>query len=105
VHNAAAFLLLAAVFGVLWSVGIPLTMALLFDISEPRFRGLNMNLTLVMMQGGFFVGPLIGGLILAGWGYNMLFLFCGLLNAAGTVMLVTLSRRTHAMHNNGTPLT
>ncbi len=105
VHGAAAFLLLAAIFGVLWSVGIPLTMALLFDISEPRFRGLNMNLTLVMMQGGFFVGPLIGGLILAGWGYNMLFLFCGLLNAAGTVMLVTLSRRIHAMHNNGTPLT
>lgn len=91
-QGSGAFLFLGAVFGVLWGVGIPLTMALIFDISEARFRGLNMNLSLVMMQAGFFIGPLIGGLILAQWGYGMLFIFCGVLNAAGAVMLVPMSR-------------
>ncbi len=86
-RGPAAFLCLAAAFGVLWGVGIPLLFALVFDISEPRFRGLNLNLSLVMMQAGFFVGPLAGGFILARWGYGPLFIFCGLLNAFGAVML------------------
>ncbi len=86
--GSTAFLVLAAAFGVLWGVSIPLLMAFLFDISEARFRGLNMNLSLVMMQAGFFLGPLVGGLILARWGYVMLFIFCGFLNAAGAAMLV-----------------
>jgi Arabinose efflux permease len=76
-EGPGAFLFFAAVFGVLWGVGIPLLMALIFDISEARFRGLNMNLSLVMMQAGFFLGPLVGGLILARWGYVPLFIFCG----------------------------
>jgi len=87
-RGPVAFLFLAAVFGIVWGVGIPLLFALIFDISEPRFRGLNMNLSMVMMQAGFFVGPLVGGLILARWGYGTLFIFCGALNAAGAVMLV-----------------
>ncbi|MBP7530168.1 MAG: MFS transporter [Syntrophorhabdaceae bacterium] len=92
VRDSAVFLALGAGFGVLWGVGIPLMMALLFDVSEARFRGLNMNLSLVMMQGGFFAGPLAGGFILAQWGYGILFLFCGLLNAAGVVLLTALPR-------------
>jgi len=75
-------------------VAIPLMMALLFDISEARFRGLNMNLALVMMQVGFFVGPLMGGIILARWGYETLFFFCGILNIAGAVLLGALPRGT-----------
>lgn len=87
-RGSAAFLCLAAAFGILWGVGIPLLFALVFDISEPRFRGLNMNLSLVMMQAGFFAGPLVGGFILGRWGYGTLFIFCGLLNACGAAMLV-----------------
>ncbi len=87
-QGSGSFLFLAVIFGVLWGVGIPLTMALLLDISETRFRGLNMNLSLVMMQAGFFVGPLVGGLLLARWGYVTLFAFCGALNAAGAIMLL-----------------
>lgn len=92
IHGSTAYLALGAAFGILWGVGIPLTMALLFDVSEARFRGLNMNLSLVMMQAGFFAGPLAGGFILAQWGYGILFLFCGLLNAAGVVLLAALPR-------------
>jgi len=87
-RGPVAFLFLAAVFGILWGVGIPLLFALVFDISEPRFRGLNMNLSMVMMQAGFFVGPVVGGLILARWGYGTLFIFCGALNVGGAAMLV-----------------
>lgn len=85
--GSGAFLFFAVAFGLLWGVGIPLLMALIFDISEARFRGLNMNLSLVMMQAGFFLGPFVGGLILARWGYGTLFVFCGALNAAGALML------------------
>lgn len=92
INGSTAYLALGAAFGILWGVGIPLTMALLFDVSEARFRGLNMNLSLVMMQAGFFAGPLAGGFILAQWGYGILFLFCGLLNAAGVVLLAALPR-------------
>jgi len=84
------FLALSVIFGVLWGVAIPLIMALLFDISEARFRGLNLNLGLVTMQVGFFVGPLVGGLMVASWGYGMLFVFCGILNGAGAVLLAGL---------------
>jgi predicted MFS family arabinose efflux permease len=86
------FMTLSVVFGVLWGVGIPVIMALVFDVSEARFRGLNMNLCLVAMQVGFFVGPLIGGIILARWGYGTLFLFCGILNMTGAALFVVMPR-------------
>jgi len=93
IRDSSMFLILAAIFGVLWGVGIPLMMALLFDVSEERFRGLNMNLSLVMMQAGFFVGPLIGGFILTEWGYGMLFLSCGVLNVAGAILLMAMPKK------------
>ena len=95
--SVTTFLIIAAMFGVLWGVGIPLMMALIFDISEPRFRGLNLNLSMVMMQGGFFAGPFIGGLVLVNWGYGMLFVSCGLMNAAGAVMLLMLQGTKNGM--------
>jgi len=87
VRLEAWFLGFSVIFGVLWGVGIPLIMAFLFDISEPRFRGLNMNLVLVVMQVAFFVGPLAGGIVLARWGYGPLFVLCGILNLAGAILL------------------
>jgi predicted MFS family arabinose efflux permease len=93
VRVEASFLGLSVVFGVLWGVGIPLIMALIFDISEPRFRGLNMNLVLVVMQVAFFVGPFAGGIVLARWGYGPLFALCGVLNMAGSILLIGLRDR------------
>ncbi len=83
----ASLLALSVIFGLLWGVGMPLIMALLFDISEPRFRGLNMNLVLVVMQVAFFLGPLVGGAVLARWGYGPLFVLCGALNMVGAILL------------------
>ncbi len=74
------FYCLAVLFGLGWGAAMPLLNALVFDYSAPAFRGLNINLVMVMMQGGFFIGPFLGGFALGLWGYAFLFylaaLFC-----------------------------
>jgi predicted MFS family arabinose efflux permease len=70
------FLALATFFGLAWGISIPLMNALLFDVSRPAFRGLNINLAIIAMQGGFFLGPLAGGVVLGAWGYNVVFYLC-----------------------------
>ena len=49
-----------------------------------------MNLVLVVMQVAFFVGPFVGGIVLARWGYGPLFVLCGILNMAGAILLAGL---------------
>ncbi len=64
-------------FGLCWGVAMPLLNGLLFDKSQPRFRAVNTNLAMVMFQGGFFLGPLMGGWILSDWNYAILYTVCG----------------------------
>ncbi len=68
-----ALLTLAVLCGLGWGVAMPLLNALLFDRSPPELRGLNQNLSLIMLQAGFFIGPWAGGALLAGGGYGLLF--------------------------------
>jgi predicted MFS family arabinose efflux permease len=77
-------------FGLCWGVAMPLLNGLLFDKSEPRFRAVNTNLAMVMFQGGFFLGPLMGGWILSDWNYAILYTVCGgmILAALGLLPLV-----------------
>ncbi|MCB2168918.1 MAG: MFS transporter [Deltaproteobacteria bacterium] len=77
-----AFFALGALLGLGWGVAMPALNALLFDISEERFRALNTNLGMEMFQGGFFIGPFIGGLILASHEFSSLFYLCAILSAA-----------------------
>jgi MFS family permease len=58
---------------------MPLLSGLLFDSSTARLRALNTNLGVEMFQGGLFLGPMIGGWILAAWDYGVLYYFCGVL--------------------------
>jgi MFS family permease len=67
---------LAGVFGISWGIVMPLLNAMVFDASPAPLKGVNLNLTLVAMQGGFFLGPLAGGFILAAHGYSVLFMLC-----------------------------
>jgi MFS family permease len=87
------FLFLAVVFGSAWGVVMPLLNALVFDVSEPRFRGLNLNLALVTMQGAFFLGPLIGGLVVGAWGYPALFYSCCPLSLAAGLLVMGIKRK------------
>ena len=65
VSSEVIFFVLAAVYGLCVGVGIPMLNAALFDISPPRHRGLNTNIALFMMDGGFFLGPCLGGALIA----------------------------------------
>jgi len=67
------FFILAGVSGLGWGIAMPLQAAAMFDISAPAVRAMNQNLLIVMMQGGFFLGPFVGGQLIARWGYTALF--------------------------------
>lgn len=88
--SSTVLLVLAAVCGIGWGVVMPLLNALIFDVSKPDMRGLNQNLGLLMLQCGFFLGPLSGGWLLPWGGYPALFGAAALaqLLAAGAIMLV-----------------
>ena len=83
------FYILAVMFGLAWGVLSPAMNAMIFDVSEPRFRAMNTNLGFEMMQGGYFVGPLLGALLLESAGYGLLFTACAgaSLLAAGLVIM------------------
>ncbi len=78
-----AYLLLALVLGVGWSLLMPFLNALLFDCSPPATRALNLNFSMVLLQSAYFVGPIIGTLILQFAGYGVVFLYCGFMTFIG----------------------
>ncbi len=90
-HSQGLFYALSLLFGIGWGIVMPLLNALMFDLSQPRFRGLNLNLSLVFMQGSFFIGPFMGGFVMTTFGYGGLFYLCGTLSiiTAGLTWLIS----------------
>lgn len=82
VFSEMVFYAMGVVFGLGWGVTMPVLSGLVFDISEPNLRALNTNLSMEMFQGGYFLGPLAGGIVLMHGGYQALFL------ASGAVMVI-----------------
>lgn len=80
-------------FGICWGVAMPLLNGLIFDHSAPRFRALNTNLAMVMFQGGFFLGPILGGWILNSWDYTILYYACGLMILAALLLSPLLKKK------------
>ena len=66
-------ILLAGTTGIGWGIVMPLQAAAMFDLSLPADRAMNQNLLVVTMQGGFFLGPVIGGQLLACGQFGLLF--------------------------------
>jgi MFS family permease len=93
IFNTGMFYILAFFIGLGWGIVMPLLNALMFDFSLPSFRGTNLNLSLVMMQGGFFIGPFLGGVLIGLWGYNTIFYLCGLLSLFAAVLMHTIIKR------------
>ena len=87
-----AFYAMGLWLGIGWGVAMPVLSAALFDISQPKLRALNTNLGMEMFQGGFFLGPLVGGAILLQWGYTALYLGCAVLTALGMFSALFLGR-------------
>jgi predicted MFS family arabinose efflux permease len=67
------FFVLAGFSGLGWGIAIPLQAAAMFDISATSARAMNQNLMLLMTQGGFFIGPFVGGQLISRFGYTALF--------------------------------
>jgi len=75
VASPGALFALAAGYGLCLGVIQPLLNAAMFQYSPPELRGVNINMMLFMMDAGYFLGPLVGGTILAqGLGFPALFL-------------------------------
>jgi MFS family permease len=70
VPGAWAVPLLGLGFGLGMGFGFPALNGLMFELSDQRFRSLNSNLMLFSMQTGFFLGPVLGGVLVAYRGYN-----------------------------------
>ncbi|RPI74640.1 MAG: MFS transporter [Desulfobacteraceae bacterium] len=87
------FYSLGVFLGLGWGVAMPVLNALLFDISAPHLKALNTNLGVQMFQGGFFIGPLLGGLILAHGNFKILCYFCALLVFISVGLTAFLSKR------------
>lgn len=76
VSGPLGFYALGLFLGIGWGVVMPILSALIFDLSQPRFRSPNANLAMEMFQAGFFVGPVAGGALLLHGGYSALYYGC-----------------------------
>lgn len=61
----AIFYVAAVLYGVGVGAATPLMNGLMFSISQPKYRALNTNLMLEMVDAGFFIGPALCGVALA----------------------------------------
>lgn len=91
VSGPIGFFVMALALGLGWGIILPVINGFLYDVSEPRFRGLNANLATQMFQAGFSLGPLAGGVILSHYGYFALFLVSGLF-LVSAIPLTSLTR-------------
>ena len=78
VNSANLFFLMGLFMGIGWGLIMPLLSSIVFDISEPRFRAFNTNITFQMFQMGFFVGPIIGAYFMNSGGLPQFFVFAAL---------------------------
>jgi MFS family permease len=85
------FYAVACILGLSWGVVMPLLNAIMFDVSSPSLRGRNLNLSMVLVQGSFFMGPFVGGLVLSDAGYAMLFYLCAGLSVVTMIMTKCIS--------------
>ncbi len=84
---------MAVFYGLCLGTILPLLNATLFVASPSHLRGLNTNLSLFMMDAGFFLSPYAGGLFLASGGSAAtLFTVCAAVLTLSLVLLVLLGR-------------
>ncbi len=93
-NSQILFLFAAVLFGSGMGVAMPLINSLLFDFSKPKLRAFNSNIGIEMFQGGFFIGSLIGGLILSKWDYKTIFFSCGIITIISIISIFYLYHRT-----------
>ncbi len=81
VTQARELYLMGGFFGLGWGAVMPLLNAALFDISAPRLQGLNTNMLVQMINGAFFLGPIMGAAVISAIGFPFLFVLLSILSA------------------------
>jgi MFS family permease len=84
--SSGFFYFLGFLFGLGFSLYAPLLNSLLFEYSHTSKRGLNLNLSMAMLQAGYLIGPSIGTIVLSGVGYQGLFIYCAIMPFAAAVL-------------------
>ena len=83
----------ALVLGLGMGVGPPSLNTLMFSLSGPQMKAVNSNLMVMALQGGSFLGPILGGMAVGALGYSG-FLAVGLAaNFAGMWLSLLFQRR------------
>jgi len=90
---AWAIPLVGSLFGLGLGAGYPAINGLVFESSAPRFRPATANLMLVGVHGGAFLGPALGGAIVARHGYRGYALASIALALASSALGLLLARR------------
>lgn len=73
VPNRTALLAMGLWLGLGWGLIMPLFFGFMFDHSPPRFRGINSNLVMNMVQVGYLIGPIAWGAAAADLGGRVVF--------------------------------
>jgi MFS family permease len=81
-------------FGLGMGLGYPAINGLMFQVSALHFRSLNANLMLCAVQAGYFVGPVVGGLMVAHSGYHGYFIANSGLAVGAVILGVLLAFNT-----------
>lgn len=90
-------LCLAPLYGTGMALTMPLINACMLKVSPPRLRAFNANLLMVAVDAGFFVGPLLGGALVAlGWTNAGLFALGGAFMAMAGACVLPVARRLRA---------
>ncbi len=93
IDSDQTLILLALAYGLCIGAILPLLNSALFVVSPTQLRGLNTNLSLFMMDAGFFLSPYAGGLLLAaGVSVATIFTMCAGVLAMNLILLVALGR-------------
>ncbi|MGA2403475.1 MAG: MFS transporter [Syntrophobacteraceae bacterium] len=83
--------MMAGYYGLCIGFIMPLLNGLLFSVSPPHLRGVNANLSLFVMDAGFFLSPYAGGaFIAAGYSFGSLFDVCAGFALVNLVLLIAL---------------
>ncbi|MBU1041256.1 MAG: MFS transporter [Proteobacteria bacterium] len=84
---------MAGLYGSGIALSMPLLNASMLQVSPPRLRAYNANLMMVAVDAGFFIGPFIGGaLMAAGWSHVGLFCVSGAMMLAAALCILPVGR-------------
>lgn len=91
--DMTVFVICALALGIGLGVGGPNLNAMMYAISQPRFRAVNSNLMMMSLHVGSFLGPILGGLAVERLGYEGFLLVGAAANVVGLALCIPFARR------------